>query len=122
MDSTYDCKTQQNATLTGQEEEGDVQLKYLSFDLLYFDFWTILVHGSFDDSSYFVHVNINIFIKLLTLTTSGLPVILQYKLQSFNTQDDGSTRRLLGKPLKKFTQSLYGHPVLTFVVRAVASV
>ncbi|CAH3041281.1 unnamed protein product, partial [Porites lobata] len=27
-DSTYDCKTQQNATLTGQEEEGDVQLKY----------------------------------------------------------------------------------------------
>ena len=27
VDSTYDCKTQQNATLTGQEEEGDVQLK-----------------------------------------------------------------------------------------------
>ena len=27
-----------------------------------FDFWTSLVHGSFDDSSYFVHVNINIFI------------------------------------------------------------
>ena len=26
-DSNYDCKTQQNATLTGQEEEGDVQLK-----------------------------------------------------------------------------------------------
>ena len=46
-----------------QEEEGDVQLKiYLSLVLLYFDFWTILVHGSFDDSSYFVHVNINIFI------------------------------------------------------------
>ena len=27
VDSTYDCKTQQNAALTGQEEEGDVQLK-----------------------------------------------------------------------------------------------
>ena len=27
MDSTYDCNTQQNATSTGQEEEGDVQLK-----------------------------------------------------------------------------------------------
>ena len=25
--------------------------RYLSFVLLYFDFWTILVHGSFDDSS-----------------------------------------------------------------------
>ena len=36
--------------------------RYLSFVLLYFDFWTISVHGSFDDSSYFVHVNINIFI------------------------------------------------------------
>ena len=36
--------------------------RYLSFVLLYFDFWTILVHGSFDNSSYFVHVNINIFI------------------------------------------------------------
>ena len=24
---TYDCKTQQNATLTGQEEERDVQVK-----------------------------------------------------------------------------------------------
>ena len=27
MDSTYDCKTWQNATLTGQEKQGDVQLK-----------------------------------------------------------------------------------------------
>ena len=27
VDSTYSCKTQQNATLTGQEEEGYVQLK-----------------------------------------------------------------------------------------------
>ena len=42
--------------------------------MLYFDFWTILVQGSFDDSSYFVHVNINIFIKILTHTTSGPPV------------------------------------------------
>ena len=62
VDGTYDCKTQQNATLTGQEEEGDVQLKVsLSFLLLYFDFWTVLVHGSFDDSSHFVHVDILIF-------------------------------------------------------------
>ena len=58
MDSTYDYKTQQNATLTRQEEEGDVQLKVSYFDFSsYFDFWTILVHGSFDDSSHFVHVN-----------------------------------------------------------------
>ena len=72
MDSTYDCKTQQNATLTGQELEGDVQLKVsvISFVLLHFDFWTILVLGSFDDSSHFVHVNIDI----LKHTTSGLPV------------------------------------------------
>ena len=27
VDSTYDCKTQQNAALTGQEEGGVVQLK-----------------------------------------------------------------------------------------------
>ena len=27
VDSIYDCKTQQNATLTGQGEEGDIQLK-----------------------------------------------------------------------------------------------
>ena len=27
VDSTYDCKTRQNATLTGQERQGDVQLK-----------------------------------------------------------------------------------------------
>jgi len=27
VDSTFDCKTQQNATLTGQEEERDVLLK-----------------------------------------------------------------------------------------------
>ena len=29
---------------------------YVSFVLLYFDFWTILVHGRFNDSSHFVHV------------------------------------------------------------------
>ena len=39
--------------------------------MLYFDFRAILVHGSFDDSSHFVHVNINI----LTHTTSGRPVL-----------------------------------------------
>ena len=94
MDSTYHCKSQQNATLTGQEKETFSQ-RYLSFVLLYFDFWTILVqlelelelyfylntvnlsdkiivHESFNDSSHFVHVNIN----LLTHTTSGQPVIL----------------------------------------------
>ena len=27
VDSTYDCKTRQNATLNGQERQGDVQLK-----------------------------------------------------------------------------------------------
>ena len=27
VDSTFDCKIEQHATLTGQEEEGDVQLK-----------------------------------------------------------------------------------------------
>ena len=31
--------------------------------------------------------------------------ILQYKLHSFNIQDDRSTRRLLAKPLKKFPKS-----------------
>ena len=31
--------------------------------------------------------------------------ILQYKLHSLNIQDDGSTRRLLAKPLKKFPKS-----------------
>ena len=29
---------------------------YLRFVLLYFDFWTISVHGSFEDSSHFVPV------------------------------------------------------------------
>ena len=31
--------------------------------------------------------------------------ILQYKLHSFNIKDDGSTRGLLAKPLKKFPKS-----------------
>ena len=54
-----------------------IQLKVsVSFVLLYFDFWTILVHGSFDDSSYFVHVNINII--HLTHTTSGPPVVPRF--------------------------------------------
>ena len=50
--------------------------RYLSFVLLYFDFWTILVHGSFDDSSHFVLVNINI----LTHTTSRLPMVSGAKI------------------------------------------
>ena len=45
MDSIYDCKTRQNATLTGQERQGDVQLKvsalcFVIFWLLdYFSSW-----------------------------------------------------------------------------------
>ena len=42
--------------------------------------------------------------------------ILQYKLHSFNIQDERSTRGLLAKLLKNH---LYGQPVLTFAVRAV---
>ena len=41
---------------------------YLSFVLLYFDFWTILVHWSFDDSSALI-------CHLVTQTTSGPPVV-----------------------------------------------
>ena len=37
--------------------------------------------------------------------------ILQYKLHSFNIQDDRSTRGLLAKPLKNFQNHLYGQPV-----------
>ena len=40
--------------------------------MLTFDFWTILVHGSFDDSSYFVYVNNNIFIQWHILLLGGL--------------------------------------------------
>ena len=43
--------------------------------------------------------------------------ILQYKLHSFNIQDDRSTRGLLAKKFQKI--NLYGQPVLTFAVRAV---
>ena len=79
MDSTYDFETEQIATLTGQELGGDVQLKVsYSFVLLYFDFWDILVHGSLNDSSNFVHVNINI----LTHTTSRLPVFRPRRITS----------------------------------------
>ena len=48
--------------------------------------------------------------------------ILQYKVYSFNIQDDRSTRGLLAKPLKKCPNHLYGQPVLTFAVRAVGRV
>ena len=37
--------------------------------------------------------------------------ILKYRLHSFNIQDDGSTRGLLAKLLKKFQNHLYGQPV-----------
>ena len=37
-------------------EQETFSLRYVSFVLLYFDFWTILVYGRFDDSSHFVHV------------------------------------------------------------------
>ena len=79
MDSTYDFKTEQNATLTGEELGGDVQLKVsYSFVLLYFDFWAILVHGSLNDSSDLVHVNIN----MLTHTTSRPPVFRPRRITS----------------------------------------
>ena len=50
--------------------------------------------------------------------------ILQYKFHSFNIQNDQSTRGILTNPLKNFPNHLYmyGQPVLTFAVRAVASV
>ena len=48
--------------------------------------------------------------------------ILQHKLHSFNIQDDRSTRGLLAKPLKNFQNHIYGQPVLTFAVWAVANV
>ena len=51
---TIYCKTQQRA----RKDKDMFSLRYLSFVSLYFDFWTILVHRSFDDSSYFVLVNI----------------------------------------------------------------
>ena len=45
--------------------------------------------------------------------------ILQYKLHSFNIQDDRSMRGLLANPLKSFQNHLYGQPGLTFAVRDV---
>jgi len=46
---------------------------------------------------------------------------LRYKLQSFNIQDNRSTRGLLAKPLKRFPKSpsIYSQPVLSFDERAV---
>ena len=47
--------------------------------------------------------------------------ILQYKLHSFNIQNDRSARGLLARRLKNIQNHLYGQPVLTFAVRAVSS-
>ena len=46
--------------------------------------------------------------------------ILQYKLYSFNIQDDRRTDGLLAKPLKNFQNHLYRQPVLASAVRAVS--
>ena len=48
--------------------------------------------------------------------------ISQYKLHSFNIQDDRSTCGLLAKPLKKFQNHLYGQPVVIFAVQALGRV
>ena len=58
------------------------------------------------------------FFIIQTLDRKQYFTILQCKLHSFSSTDDGSTRWLLTKPLKNFQNHLYGHPVLTFVVRA----
>ena len=42
--------------------------------------------------------------------------ILKYKLQSFNIQDDRTTRELIAKPLKKIQNQRYGQPVASFGV------
>ena len=57
-----------------------------------------------------------------TLDRKQYFTILQNKLHSFNIKDDGSTRGLLAKPLKKFPKSPIRPSVLTFVARAVAFV
>ena len=57
-----------------------------------------------------------------TLDRKQYFTILRYKLHSFNIKDDGSTRGLLAKPLKKFPKSPIRPSVLTFVARAVAFV
>ena len=44
---------------------------------------------------------------------------LQYKVRSFNIQDDRSMREFLAKPFKKISKTIYGKPVLTFKKRAV---
>ena len=48
--------------------------------------------------------------------------ILQYKLHSFNIQDDRSTRGLLARAFKNFQNHLYGQPVFTFHKRQICSV
>ena len=42
--------------LLAREDKEALSKRYVSFVLLYVDFWTILVHGRFDDSSHFVHI------------------------------------------------------------------
>ena len=43
--------------------------------MLYFDFWTILVHGSFDESSHPILICPYVNFNILTQTTSGPPVV-----------------------------------------------
>ena len=71
VDSTYNCKTQQNATLTGQERQGYVQLKVSlrirsvkGISALFCYIWLLDYFSSwgFRRLVLFVHVNINIFI------------------------------------------------------------
>ena len=57
-----------------------------------------------------------LFLIIQTTDRMQFFTILQYKLHSFNIQDDRSTRGPLAKPLKKFLSHLYGQPVLTFAV------
>ena len=75
LSSNLDCTKVLQSDSTGRPDVVCVSILILtwsSFVLLYFDFWTTSVHGSFDDSSHFVHVNINI----LTHTTSGPPAVM----------------------------------------------
>ena len=72
MDSTYDCKTQQNSTLTSQEEEGDVQLKvsYVCFVI----FWLLDYFSSWDPEFRRLIPFCPCDINILTQTTSGPPL------------------------------------------------
>ena len=83
--------------------------------------------GACKPTFYTIYTEVKQYYKVLFLsyrprTGRSIFTILQYKLHSFSIQDDGSTRGLLAKPLKDFPNHLYGRPVLTYVVRAVASV